>query len=156
MDEDEFSLVDDVEAPADTQPPGAHIVDYELQKLLSQGWQRYLALVRDEVGEIPAAVCKQITTRFEAECHAGDHLRRGVRAVSRTRRSYVLEEALWQTDSGQVVATSTVVMTGIDRATGRAAEIPDEMWAAVERREGRSIPAGERRGAHNDKAAEHP
>jgi acyl-CoA thioesterase FadM len=145
MDEEEFSLVDDVDPPADTQPAGAHIVDYELQKLLSQGWQRYVGLLREEVGDIPAPVCKQITTRFEAECHAGDRLRRGVRAVSRTRRSYVLEEALWQADSGRVVATSSVVMTGIDRETGRAAEIPDEMWAAVERREGRSIPAGEPR-----------
>lgn len=130
--------------PSETQPGGAHIVDYELQKLLSQGWQRYVALIREQVGEIPPAVCKQITTRFESECHAGDHLQRGVRAVSRTRRSYVLEEALWHSQSGEIVATSSVVMTGIDRETGRAAEIPDAMWAAVEAREGRTIPQAER------------
>lgn len=144
MHEDAYSLVDDVETPADTQPAGSHVVDYELQKLLSQGWQRYVALLRADVGDIPAPVCKQITTRFEAECHAGDRLRRGVRAVSRTRRSYVLEEALWQTGTGEIVATSTVVMTGIDRASGRAAEIPGAMWDAVEAREGREIPVGER------------
>ena len=42
------------------------------------------------------------------------------------------------------VATSRVVMTGIDRATGRAAEIPPGMWAAVEAIEGRTIEATER------------
>jgi acyl-CoA thioesterase FadM len=140
VEENDYSLIDDVEPPADTHPPGAHVVDYELQKLLSRGWQRYVAVVREKAGDIPAPVVKQITTTFEAECHGGDCLQRGVRAVSRTRRSYVLEEALWQTDSGQVIAKSRVVMTGIDRKTGRAAEIPAAMWSAVEELEGRAIP----------------
>ncbi len=144
LNEETYAMVDDVMAPTDTQPEGAHVVDYELQKLLSEGWHRYVALVRERVGEVPAPVVKQITTMFDAECHGGDSLQRGVRAVSRTRRSYVLEEALWQQGSGQVVATSRVVMTGIDRATGRAAEIPPGMWAAVEAIEGRTIEITER------------
>jgi acyl-CoA thioesterase FadM len=144
MHDEDYSVIDDLTAPTDTQPTGAHVVDYELQKLLSQGWQRYVALVREQAGDIPGPVCKQITTTFEAECHGGDAIQRGVRAVSRTRRSYVLEEALWQRDTGRIVATSRVVMTGIDRGTGRAAEIPPEMWAAVEGIEGRTIAATER------------
>lgn len=144
MHENEYSVIEDLAAPNDTQPPGAHVVDYELQKLLSQGWQRYVALVREKAGDIPAPACKQITTNFEAECHGGDAIQRGVRAVSRTRRSYVLEEALWQRESGQVIATSRVVMTGIDRTTGRAAEIPLEMWSVVEAIEGRTIEITER------------
>jgi acyl-CoA thioesterase FadM len=142
--DDDYSLVDEVVAPADTQPAGAHVVDYELQKLLSQGWQRYVSLIREKAGDIPAPAVKQITTSFDAECHGGDQLNRGVRAVSRTRRSYVLEEALWQAGSGEVVATSRVVMTGIDRGTGRAAEIPTAMWSEVEAREGRTIEMTER------------
>src|SRR5262249_3764024 len=142
MHDDEYSLIDDVEPPGD--PNQAHVVDYELQKLLSQGWQRYVALVREKAGDIPAPVVKQITTTFDAECRGGDALQRGVRAASRTRRSYVLEEALWQAGSGEVVATSRVVMTGIDRDTGRAAEIPEAMWSAVEAMEGRTIEPTER------------
>jgi len=144
MHEDEYSVIDDMTAPTDTQPAGVHVVDYELQKLLSQGWQRYVALVREKAGDIPAPACKQITTTFDAECRGGDELQRGVRAVSRTRRSYVLEEALWQRDGGQVVATSRVVMPGIDRTTGRAAEITPEMWSSVEAIEGRTIEMTER------------
>jgi acyl-CoA thioesterase FadM len=138
-----WGLVDEVDLPADT-PAGTHVLDYELQKLLSQGWQRYVALLREKAGDIPAPVVKQFTTTFDAECFVGDKVTRGVRAVSRTRRSYVLEEALWNTDTKVVISTSRVIMTGIDRSTGRAAEIPDDMWKAVEEREGRTIAITER------------
>jgi hypothetical protein len=38
----------------------------------------------------------------------------------------VLEEAPWQSESGQVVGMSRVVIAGIGRDSGRAAEIPPE------------------------------
>jgi acyl-CoA thioesterase FadM len=131
---DRFRFVDDVFAP--DAGSHIHVLDYEIQTLLSQGWQHYVATIRDGIAETPAPVVKQITTQFEAECFSGDRLRRGVRAVSRTRRSYVLEEALWRIGDGTVIATSQVVMTGIDRATGHAAELPPEMAAAIEALEG--------------------
>jgi acyl-CoA thioesterase FadM len=140
--DDDYSVIDDVQAD-DAEHPGAHVVDYEIQKLLSQGWQRYVALLRARVGDIPAPMVRQITTTFDGECFGGDKLQRGVRAVSRTRRSYVLEEALWRASSGEIVATSRVVMIGIDRDTGRACEIPDPMWSAVEAMEGRTIDVAE-------------
>jgi acyl-CoA thioesterase FadM len=93
---------------------------------------------------MPAPVVRQITTAFEAECHAGDLLQRRARVVGRSRRSYVIEEALWCADSKKVVATSKVVMTGIDRATGRAAEISLALLAALEEIEGWPIPLSER------------
>jgi hypothetical protein len=45
---------------------------------------------------------------------------RGVRAVHRTNRSYVLEEALWDADTEKLIATSQVVMASVDprRAEG--------------------------------------
>ena len=142
--EHSYSMVDDVVAPDDTQSPGHHVVDYVLQMLLSQGWQKYVATIREGIPDVPAPAVKEITTSFVAECLGGDLLQRGVRAVSRTRRSYVLEEALWQRESGQIVATSRAVIIGIDRTTGRAAEIPAPMWEVVELLEGRSIPVSER------------
>lgn len=135
-----FTVIDDVVAPGDPKSPGSHVVDYEVQKILSEGWQGYVAILREQVPEMPVPVVRQITTSFEAECHAGDRLQRGTRVVSRSRRSYVLEEALWQTDSEQVIATSKVVMTGIDRTTGRAAELPPELVSAMEALEGVALP----------------
>jgi acyl-CoA thioesterase FadM len=136
--DDQFAILDDVQAPG-TQQGGAHVVDYEIQKLLSQGWQRYVAVIRERVPDIPAPVVREITTSFDAECHGGDSLRRGTRAISRSRRSYVLEVVLWTPVLGVAVAKSRVVMTGIDRTTGRAAEIPDAMLSAMELLEGRPI-----------------
>ena len=144
MHDSEYSQVDPVTTPGDTQTAGHHVVDYELQKLLSQGWQRYNARVREGLDDLPVAAVKEITTTFQAECQGGDQLMRGVRAVSRTRRTWVMEEALWQVETGEVVATSRVVMVGIDRSTGKAAEVPAAMWQAVEALEGREIPISER------------
>jgi acyl-CoA thioesterase FadM len=133
-----YPLLDDVVAP-DTQSPGAHVVDFELQKLLSQGWQRYLGLVRDTAGTIPDPAVREITTTFEGECHGGDRLHRGVRAVQRTRRSWTLDVRLWAVESDRLVARARVILLGIDRSTGRATEIPDNLWNAVEQFEGRTI-----------------
>ena len=145
MDHSQFPLIDDVVAPEDTQPPDAHVIDFEIQKLLSRGWQRYLAIVREAAGgDIPDPAVREITTSFDGECHGGDELQRGVRAAHRTRRSWVIEEALWNKASGQLVARSRVVMAGIDRSTGRAAEVPAHLWAAVEAFEGRTVETVER------------
>ena len=87
-------MIDNVVAPSDTQRDGAHVVDFEIQKLLSLGWQKYVAVVRDMAGDTNHAVVRHIATSFEGECFGGDQLVRQVRALNRTRRSYVLEEVL--------------------------------------------------------------
>jgi len=134
-----FPLLDEVLAPADTQPPGAHVVDFEIQKLLSHGWQRYVATVREAAGDDHGVAVRQITTSFEGECHGGDRLVVGVRALHRTRRSYVLEEALWEAETDRIVATSRVVMASVDAEIGRAAPIPMALWDAIESFEGRTV-----------------
>jgi hypothetical protein len=140
MERGDFPLVETVVAPRDTQPDGAHVVDYEIQKLLSVGWQTYVRIVREATGgELPPPAVREITTSFEGECHGGDQLLLGVRAVSRSRRSYTLEEQLWNPTTDKTVARSRVVMTGIDRTTGRASEVSPEFWAAVETFEDRRV-----------------
>lgn len=134
-----FPLLDEVVAPTDTQPPGAHVVDFEIQKLLSRGWQRYVATVREAAGDDHGVAVRQITTSFEGECHGGDTLVLGVRALHRTRRSYVLEEALWEATTDRIVATSRVVMASVDAEMGRAAPIPTALWDAIESFEGRTL-----------------
>jgi acyl-CoA thioesterase FadM len=135
----DYRIIEEVFAPSDGELDAAHVVDYEVQRLLSEGWQQYVALIRAVVPNMPAPVVRNITTAFETECRGGDRLLRGVRAVSHTRRSYLLDEALWHPDSGRIVATSEVVMTGIDRSTGKAAEVSTELWNAVVAIEGESV-----------------
>ena len=134
-----FALIDFLVAPEGTQPAGAHVVDFEIQKMLSRGWQRYVAIVRNAAEDANGVAVRQITTSFESECHGGDRLMRGVRALHRTRRSYVLEETLWNAAAARVVATSRVVMASVDPETGRASPIPTALWDAVESFEGRAV-----------------
>jgi acyl-CoA thioesterase FadM len=132
-------MIDNVVAPSDTQRDGAHVVDFEIQKLLSLGWQKYVAVVRDMAGDRNHAVVRHIATSYEGECFGGDQLVRGVHALKRTRRSYVLEEVLLHQATKRPVASSTVVVASVDPATGKAAPIPDELWSAIQEFEGREL-----------------
>jgi len=132
-------MIDHVVAPSDTQRDGAHVVDFEIQKLLSLGWQKYVAVVRDMAGDTNHAVVRHIATSYEGECFGGDQLVRGVHALNRTRRSYVLEEVLLHQATKRPVASSTVVVASVDPATGKAVPIPDELWCAIQEFEGREL-----------------
>ena len=136
-------MIDNVVAPSDTERDGAHVVDFEIQKLLSLGWQKYVAVVRDMAGDRNHAVVRHIATSYEGECFGGDQLVRGVHALNRTRRSYVLEEVLLHQATKRPVASSTVVVASVDPATGKAAPIPDELWRAIQDFEGRELSAAE-------------
>ena len=125
-------MIDHVVAPSDTQRDGAHVVDFEIQKLLSLGWQKYVAVVRDMAADTNHAVVRHIATSFEGECFGGDQLVRQVRALNRTRRSYVLEEVLLHQTTERPVASSRVVVASVDPATGKAAPISDELWCAIQ------------------------
>ena len=145
MERSDFPLVDDVEMPTGGGADGAHVVDYEIQRVLSMGWQQYVATVRELAGgDLPPAVVRQITTSFESETYGGRLLALGVRALHRTRRSLVLEEQLWDEGSGQLVASSRVVVASVDRSSGRAPEIAPRLWAAIEAFEGHPIEMIER------------
>lgn len=144
MDTSEYPLIDDLVAPSESQPAGAHVIDFEIQKILSKGWHAYLAVVREAAGTIPDAAAREITTSFEAECHGGDALKRGVRSLHRTRKAWTIEELLWNPSNDAVVARSKVVLLLIDRSTGKAAEIPANLWDAVEAFEGHAVPTVER------------
>lgn len=138
VDDTTFAVVDELVAPS-PEHGGAHVVDHEIQKMLSLGWQRYVALVREVAGDANPALVRQITTSFEGECREGDLLVRGVRAVHRTHRSYVLEERLWDAATERSVAVSRVVMASLDPTTGKAAPVPEALWNAIEQLEGRKL-----------------
>lgn len=137
MERPPFTYVEELTAPGDETT--FHVVDHDLQTILSRGWQDYVALMREASGSRPAPVVRKITTTFEAECRGGERLILGVRAGHRTRRSLVLEEELWSVRSDRAVVTSSVVIVTIDRDLGRSVAVPDDLREAIERFEGRPL-----------------
>jgi len=143
--EDSFTLVEDVVGPGE---PGDHhhLIDYQTQELVSRLWSTYLARVRE--GLAPSTVgpvMRRASYSLDNEAFAGDKLQRGIRAVSRTRRSCTFAAGLWQADDGRMVHSAEIVTVFVDPEKG-AVEVPDDFWAAVEKLEGHSIPITERTG----------
>jgi len=141
MHEDEYTLIEDVAGPAKDQA-GHHLVDYETGMLLSTFWSAYLARVRAGTAPGPGPVLRRTTNDFLAEGFSGQSFQRGIRMVSRTRRGCTFHAGLWHADDGRMIQTSEIVTVFV--ADGRAAEIPDDVWANVEALEGRTIPVTER------------
>ena len=73
MQDSEYSQVDPVTTPGDTQTARHHVVDYELQKLLSQGWQRYNARVREGLDDLPAATWQAVEALEGREIPISEH-----------------------------------------------------------------------------------
>jgi acyl-CoA thioesterase FadM len=137
VDRTAFTFLDEIIAPG--RGTATHVVDYEVQAILSRGWQQYVAMVREASGDQHAPVVRKITTSFESECKGGERLVLGVRAAHRTRRSFTLEEHLWTADAARTVATSWVVVVTIDRDLGRAVEVSPALLNAIECLEGRRL-----------------
>jgi hypothetical protein len=140
--EGEYTLTDDVEAPGE---PGSsyHLVDYQTQELVSTLWSKYLAANREGTDTAGAPAMRRVTYSLDNEAQPGDALQRGIKAVSRTRRGFTCEAALWHKRDGRFVHRAEIVTVWVTPDEG-AVEIPAEFWANVERTEGREIPVTER------------
>jgi acyl-CoA thioesterase FadM len=143
MDE-HFPWVEDVVAPEVGHDD--HIDNIQIAQLMYDAWMHYLVEgLQSDMGELFSRrgrpIVREITARFESETFPGDRLQCGVRAISRSRRSFTLEQVLSQKAHGRVVAVGRTVLVTIDTATGQPVEVPSNFWQSVERFEGRSIPA---------------
>jgi acyl-CoA thioesterase FadM len=81
---------------------------------------------------------REALIRFDSEVMPGEALRCRVWVASRSRRAFVIEQTL-ATQEGRMVATCRSVWVGVDTVHGGAAVVPDDLWAAIERYEGRQI-----------------
>lgn len=141
--EDEFTLVENVVAPGDAGSH-YHLVDYQTQELVSTLWSKYLAQNREGIGPgTGQPAMRRVTYMLDNEAQPGDELQRGIRAVSRTRRGFTCDAALWHKADGRFVHRAEIVTVWVEPGTG-AVEIPAGFWANVERTEGREIPVSER------------
>lgn len=111
--------------------------DLRMHYMQSAGEVRRGQLVPDGV----VVGVRELFVRYESEGLPGEPLRGGCSIVARSRRAYLFDEVLASDD--RVIARARVVEVVIDRAAGRAIEIPEPLWAWIERVEGRAMPAGE-------------
>lgn len=144
MHENEYTIVEDLIAPGDPKDPHHHMVDYQTQEIVSTLWSKYLAQARSGLAPsevIPAM--RRVSYSLDTECFGGQKLQRGIRAVSRSRRSCVFAAAVWHTEDGRMVHQAEMVTVFVKPGQG-AVEVPEDFWAAVEKIEGRPIPVAER------------
>ena len=144
MHEDEYTIIEDVTADAGPAGGHHHMVDYQTQELVSLLWSKYLARARE--GLAPSTVIpamRRVSYSLDNEAFGGQELQRGIRAVSRSRRSCTFAAGLWHADDGRMVHRAEMVTVFVDPGKG-AVEVPEDFWSAIEGIEGRSIPVTER------------
>lgn len=133
-----------VRSPATTPPDttGFHLSNLELERLFFEARNQYIAGVDiDDVWHRPVVpVVRELVTRFESEARGGADLECSTRVTSRSRRAFVMQQSLIDRSTGTVAATcrSVHVTVGADGPV----EIPTDLWTAIERRDGGTIPQG--------------
>ena len=140
--DEHYPWIEDVVAP-DVGSAG-HIDNIQIAQLMYDAWMRYLldgvGLDREIFNRQGRPTVREITARFDGEVFPGDALKCGVRALSRRRRSFTLEEVLWKASDGRRLASGTVVLVTVDPTTYTPVEVPAELWSEIERAEQREIP----------------
>jgi acyl-CoA thioesterase FadM len=138
MDEHDYRWIVDITAPeVDTN----HVRHPAILGMFADAVQCYyldaLGLPFDVVYP-PAAmpVFRELTLLLSAEIFSGDRLRCGTRTVSRGRRSFVLEQAMWRVDEPPAATCrSVVVAVGPEGAVA----VPGAVGAAMDHFEGRTL-----------------
>jgi acyl-CoA thioesterase FadM len=144
MHEDEFTIIEDVVAPAGPAGEHHHLVDYQTQEMVSTLWSAYLARARTGLAPSPVVpAMRRVSYSLDSEAFAGDEMQRGIRAVGRSRRSCTFAGALWLAGDGRMVHQAEIVTVFVEPGKG-SVEVPEDFWGAVEAIEGRSIPVTER------------
>jgi len=139
----QFTIIEDVVAPGN---PGDthHLVDYQTQELVSALWSKYLAQARQGLAPSPVVpAMRRVSYSLDNEAFAGQPLRRGIKVISRSRRSCTFAAGLWHRDDGRLIHSAELVTVFVEAGKG-AVEIPADFWAAVEKIEGRAVPITER------------
>jgi acyl-CoA thioesterase FadM len=123
---------------------GRHVANLAIDEIFYDTRNRYLrGLGMEDLWqrEVQPQI-REALVRFESEAMPGDRLRCRVAVTSRSRRAFVIDQELTEED-GRVVATCRSVWVAVDTVRGGAAALPEDLWAAVEAFEGRTIAPGQ-------------
>ena len=137
----EPKFVVDVVVP--DQGHGFHVSNMKLDELFFEARNAYVQHlgVEDLWHRDVTPQLKELLIRFESEAMPGQPLRSTVQVTSRSRRTFVMEQAISVVEDGgdRLVATCRSVHVSVSRSQGGAVEVDPVVWAAVERVEGRAI-----------------
>lgn len=124
-----------------------HLDSIEIAQLLFDAWQGYfvhaLGYSSDELfgdGSVGRPIVRSISVRFDGEVFPGLKATIEVRVIGRRSKGFTLEQTLRGRDDGRVLAVGTVVLVTINAQTFEPVPVPEALWAAIEDREGRTIP----------------
>lgn len=145
MDLHDFRYAIPIEASSEHLNRGGHIGNVEIAGLLHQARMGYLldgvGLARTQLYDDERnMVLREVRITYEREVRGAAALTATVRAVKRSRRSFTLEEAIWLTDTGDLVASTNALLIIVSRTTGKGMDVPVDVWDAVEAYEGHAIP----------------
>jgi acyl-CoA thioesterase FadM len=89
-------------------------------------------------------VVRHLSISYEAECRRGAHLRCAVRAVSRTQRSVLVAQTLFDSGQGAVIATAETVHVCFDLPSRSVEAAWPALLAGIQKRQGAPLPLVER------------
>lgn len=110
-----------------------HVGGMQLAEVLYDASMQYLVAalgVADLQALARLTSCRPIlsgvSSTFVSALGGGEPIRIGVKAGTRTSRSFVLDDAVWAADRLVAFGTTSIVM--FDTDAGRATDIPAELW----------------------------
>jgi len=119
----------------------AHLFAGSASELLINARSAYLkAVAWPRLGPEFWLIIRHLAIDYVTEAFAGERLWCGVRAVSRSAKTAHLELCVWEGDSRRVVLQGAIADVAFDVRARVAVEIPDDLWLAIERYEGRALP----------------
>lgn len=122
--------------------PRVHLDNLVTERVFFDARNDYFATLVDDLWLQPVVPqLKELVTTFESEAAWDVVLRCRTNIVSRSRRSFVMEQSARRADDDGLVATCRSVHITVDTNVPAAVEIPDAFWQAVERREAGARPA---------------
>lgn len=109
-----------------------HLSNLAIEEFFFDARNQYMAALDvDGIWDGPVVpLLRELLTRFESEASHRDRMSVRSRVVSRSRRSFTMEQELLRDDD--VVATCRSVHVCVERATGSAIPVPDDLWRAIE------------------------
>ena len=84
-------------------------------------------------------IIRHLSIDYVTEAFAGEELWCGVRATSRSRRTVHLESCIWERETRRVVLECKIADVAFDVGTRRSVDVPEGLWEAVARFEGRDL-----------------
>jgi acyl-CoA thioesterase FadM len=122
--------------PAPRQYSGGHLVAVAADELIFSARNRYFdqGVRWPLIGDDFWLVYRHMTMDYFAEAFTGEVIVARGRTTTRTRRTITQHFSLWVGER-RVIAAADIVLVAFDVAARRSVEVPEDLWAAIQRYE---------------------